>query len=83
MESEDRTAERIERRRLEEKRNRNERLTWSFTGLHPNAYLRTHFPEQPQDKARWLEGSVLLKLAYELRQRGFLKVGPQMKAIGG
>ncbi|EPQ26347.1 uncharacterized protein PFL1_05995 [Pseudozyma flocculosa PF-1] len=28
-------------------------------------------------KAQWLQGSILLKLAYELRERGYLRHGPQ------
>lgn len=83
-----RAAERIERRRLEEKRARNDRYTWSLTGLRPSSYLRTQIPlaasapntpaaESDTAKAAWISGSVLLKLAYELRQRGFLSVGPQ------
>ncbi|SJX64402.1 uncharacterized protein SRS1_15043 [Sporisorium reilianum f. sp. reilianum] len=71
-----RAAERIERKRLEEKRGRNERMTWSLTGLRPEGYLRTHVPVEGS-KGEWIGGSVLLKLAYELRARGFLDVGPQ------
>ncbi len=29
------------------------------------------------EKAKWISGSILLKLAYELRERGFLSIGPQ------
>ncbi|CDU24946.1 uncharacterized protein SPSC_04779 [Sporisorium scitamineum] len=72
-----RAAERIERVKLEEKRGRNERLTWSWTGLHPDGYLRTHIPLPTREKGRWISGSILLKLAYELRERGHLSVGPQ------
>lgn len=83
-----RAAERIERRRLEEKRARNDRYTWSLTGLRPSSYLRTQIPlaasapntpaaDSDTAKAKWISGSVLLKLAYELRERGFLSVGPQ------
>ena len=78
-----RAAERIERRRLEEKRGRNDRYTWSLTGLHPSGYLRTHLPSSDEpskmtkEKGAWITGSILLKLAYELRERGFLSVGPQ------
>ncbi|SPO28852.1 uncharacterized protein UTRI_05102_B [Ustilago trichophora] len=78
-----RAAERIERRKLEEKRSRNERYTWSLTGLHPSAYLRTHLPTSTtaegltEEKGKWIGGSILLKLAYELRERGHLSVGPQ------
>lgn len=75
-----RAAERIERRRLEEKRARNGRYTWSLTGLHPKGYLRTVVPIKEgmsESKAKWISGSVLLKLAYELRERDFLSVGPQ------
>lgn len=75
-----RAAERIERRRLEEKRGRNDRYTWSLTGLHPKGYLRTHVPRSDvvtEERAGWIEGSILLKLAYELRERGFLQAGPQ------
>lgn len=79
-----RAAERIERRRLEEKRSRNDRYAWSLTGLHPSGYLRTHLPistttadGMTEEKGRWIGGSILLKLAYELRERGYLSVGPQ------
>ncbi|SNX86301.1 uncharacterized protein MEPE_05010 [Melanopsichium pennsylvanicum] len=81
-----RAAERIERRRLEEKRARNDRYTWSLTALHPKAYLRTHLAlsedstqmvSLTNDRAKWITGSILLKLAYELRERHFLSVGPQ------
>ncbi|TKY89081.1 hypothetical protein EX895_001612 [Sporisorium graminicola] len=75
-----RAVERIERLRLEEKRGRNDRMTWSLTGLHPDGYLRTHIPLEAgdqQEKGKWISGSILLKLAYELRERGFLTVGPQ------
>lgn len=80
-----RAAERIERRRLEEKRARNDRYTWSLTSLHPSSYLRTHIPRNEgegmtEPKADWISGSILLKLAYELRERGFLTSGPQDEA---
>ena len=77
-----RTAERIERKRLEEKRGRNERYTWSLTCLHPRAYLREQVG-LASPKAAWIEGSILLKLAYELRERGYLNVGPQDEEQGG
>ncbi|SYW75695.1 uncharacterized protein UBRO2_00850 [Ustilago bromivora] len=35
-----------------------------------------------EQRAGWIEGSILLKLAYELRQREFLKSGPQNGAGG-
>lgn len=77
-----RTAERIERKKLDEKRARNDRYTWSLTGLHPDAYLRTHIPipvsdDAAEQKRKWISASILLKLAYELRERGYLTVGPQ------
>ncbi|EST09052.1 Protein of unknown function DUF1365 [Kalmanozyma brasiliensis GHG001] len=69
-----RAAERVERRRLEEKRTRNERVRRSLTGLHPRSYLRTNLPGE---KGNWVKGSILLKLAYELRERGLMNTGPQ------
>ncbi|KAJ1019041.1 hypothetical protein NDA18_006192 [Ustilago nuda] len=80
-----RAAERIEHRRLEQKRSRNDRYTWSLTGLHPKRYLRTHLPtseDLTEQRAAWIQGSILLKLAYELRERQFLKSGPQDGAGG-
>ncbi|KAJ1598913.1 hypothetical protein NDA14_005364 [Ustilago hordei] len=35
-----------------------------------------------EQRAGWIEGSILLKLAYELRERQFLKSGPQDGASG-
>ncbi|PWZ01172.1 hypothetical protein BCV70DRAFT_90758 [Testicularia cyperi] len=34
-------------------------------------------PELNAERKGWISGSILLKLAYELRQRGFLSAGPQ------
>ncbi|PWN52440.1 hypothetical protein IE53DRAFT_385120 [Violaceomyces palustris] len=75
-------------------------FTWSFLGLHPDSYLRVDFPEElategvddggtswagsMKKRAEWLKGSILLKLAYELREKGYLSVGPQDETgIGG
>ncbi|KAJ9474707.1 hypothetical protein PHBOTO_004596 [Pseudozyma hubeiensis] len=78
-----RAAERIERKKLEEKRGRNDRYTWSWTGIHPDGYLRNHIPVQDEGRGEWIRGSILLKLAYELRDRGFLSVGPQDEDVVG
>ncbi|GAC98184.1 hypothetical protein PHSY_005773 [Pseudozyma hubeiensis SY62] len=78
-----RAAERIERKKLEEKRARNDRYTWSWTGIHPDGYLRNHIPVGDEGRGEWIRGSILLKLAYELRERGFLTVGPQDEDVVG
>lgn len=91
-----RRSERRERRSKEEQRRKNTSATmWSLMALHPDSYLRNSFDQKAAGKAitqgqgdkrlekaqaEWIKGSVLLKLAYELRERGYLKSGPQDEA---
>ncbi|KAN0061891.1 hypothetical protein ACQY0O_005885 [Thecaphora frezii] len=88
-----RHLERKERRSKQERRRRVDATAWALTGLHPQSYLRNNFVLKPREddataaastngsdlekKDKWLKGSILLKLAYELRERGYLKHGPQ------
>ncbi|KDN41982.1 hypothetical protein K437DRAFT_249268 [Tilletiaria anomala UBC 951] len=57
----------------------------TITAIKPANYLRLNFPDlvasRPSatraDRIRTVESSILLKLAYELRDQGFLPIGPQ------
>lgn len=79
-------TERLERRTRRERERKMAAPSWTLSGLHPEEYLRTSIPvlETPdaEQAAKWLQGSVLLKLAWELRDRGYLSVGPQDQLRG-
>lgn len=51
---------------------------FALTKLHPKDFGRKIFADVKSPKAaEIIDGSILLKLAYELRFRGYLSVGPQ------
>ncbi|PWN36307.1 uncharacterized protein FA14DRAFT_53959 [Meira miltonrushii] len=51
---------------------------FALTKLHPKDFGRKVFADAETSKAaEIIDGSILLKLAYELRFRGYLSVGPQ------
>ncbi|PWN95142.1 hypothetical protein FA09DRAFT_151727 [Tilletiopsis washingtonensis] len=51
---------------------------WPFlTGIQPRSHLHLALPQLPSSSRTLVEGSIRAKLAYELRERGYLLAGPQ------
>lgn len=50
---------------------------WSLTKLDPDGFGRRTFTGMQEEMQRRLKDSMLLKLMYELRLRGYIKRGPQ------
>lgn len=53
------------------------RARWSLTKIAPENFGRKTFPGSSKRVGQWIEQSILRKLLFELRFRGYLKTGPQ------